>query len=35
MKNANAQNSTFASPTHKPMLQLAKEWFSCQRTAGN
>jgi len=23
------------APTHKPMLQLAKEQFSCQRTAGN
>jgi hypothetical protein len=23
------------APTHKPMLQLAKELFSCQRTAGN
>jgi hypothetical protein len=22
------------APTHKPMLQLAKEQFSCQRTAG-
>jgi hypothetical protein len=23
------------APTHKPMLQLAKEQFSCRRTAGN
>ncbi len=23
------------APTHKPMLQLAKEQFFCQRTAGN
>jgi len=23
------------APTHKPMLQLAKELFSCRRTAGN
>ena len=23
------------APTHKPMLQLAKEQFSCQRTRGN
>jgi len=23
------------APTHKPMLQLAKEQFSCRRTRGN
>jgi len=23
------------APTHKPMLQLAKELFSCRRTSGN
>jgi len=23
------------APTHKPMLQLAKEQFFCRRTAGN
>ena len=23
------------APTHKPMLRLAKEQFSCRRTAGN
>ena len=34
-KNADAQNCTFASPDTQAVLQLAKEQFSCQRTAGN
>jgi hypothetical protein len=33
MKQPTHKTAHSQAPTHKPMLQLAKELFSCQRTS--